>query len=44
MSRDRELMSLHVEALYTHDDAGRLLRAVARKLGLIAYGSDLSIT
>lgn len=26
MSRDRELMELRVEALYTHDEAGRLVR------------------
>jgi len=26
MSRDRDLIEMHVEALYTHDDAGRLLR------------------
>ena len=26
MSRDRELMELHVEALYTHDAAGRIVR------------------
>jgi hypothetical protein len=76
MLADRELMERHVEALYTHDEAGRLLRVrehdgqpaprfflgrttggqtvrryrhdvddtVARKLGLISFGSDLHIT